>query len=99
MFDNPGRTCQFTERGNTSACKQVRCAACSYPRYEPFDKTKTYRIVAPIFLVNGGDGFHMIRDHSTDIQYHQTDLDALLNYTNKTSPIITGIEGRIIINK
>uniref|UniRef100_D3TM90 apyrase n=2 Tax=Glossina morsitans morsitans TaxID=37546 RepID=D3TM90_GLOMM len=78
---------------------QVRCAACSYPRYEPFDKTKTYRIVAPIFLVNGGDGFHMIRDHSTDIQYHQTDLDALLNYTNKTSPIITGIEGRIIINK
>uniref|UniRef100_A0A1A9WZE9 apyrase n=1 Tax=Glossina brevipalpis TaxID=37001 RepID=A0A1A9WZE9_9MUSC len=78
---------------------KVRCAACPSPKYEPFDESKTYRIVAPIFLVNGGDGFHMIRNHSSDIQYHKTDLDALLDYTKKTSPIITGIEDRIIIYK
>lgn len=47
---------------------KVRCANCTYPVYEPFNMTSTYRVVAPNFLQDGGDGFHMFREHGTNIQ-------------------------------
>uniref|UniRef100_A0A1I8NGR4 apyrase n=1 Tax=Musca domestica TaxID=7370 RepID=A0A1I8NGR4_MUSDO len=74
---------------------KVRCSSCSVPRYEAFDEKATYRIVAPNFLQDGGDGFHMFRDYGTNVQPYVTDLDALLAYTETVSPIYSGIEGRI----
>lgn len=47
---------------------KVRCSSCSVPRYETFDEKATYRIVAPNFLQDGGDGFHMFRDYGTNVQ-------------------------------
>lgn len=47
---------------------KVRCAECDIPAYEDFDPTKIYRIVAPDFLAEGGDGFTMLRDHGSDWQ-------------------------------
>lgn len=47
---------------------EVRCAECDAPFYEDFDSTKIYRVVAPDFLAEGGDGFSMLRDHGYDWQ-------------------------------
>ncbi|XP_037935963.1 apyrase isoform X1 [Teleopsis dalmanni] len=76
---------------------RVRCANCAIPRYEKFDSKAEYRIVAPDFLANGGDGYAVFRDAGTDYQKEMTDLDALLGYTKDTNPIYTGIEGRITV--
>ncbi|KAI8122651.1 Apyrase [Lucilia cuprina] len=62
---------------------KVRCGNCTYPRYEPFDINSTYRIVAPNFLQDGGDGYYMFREYGTNVQPYVTDLDALLITYNK----------------
>lgn len=47
---------------------KVRCSNCTYPRYEPFNPQAIYRIVAPNFLQDGGDGYYMLRDYATNVQ-------------------------------
>ncbi|XP_004535080.1 apyrase isoform X5 [Ceratitis capitata] len=76
---------------------KVRCVECDIPVYEDFDSTKIYRIVAPDFLAEGGDGFSMLKEHGYDWQKEVTDLDALLSYTNQVTPIYTGKEKRITV--
>uniref|UniRef100_A0A0A1WD31 apyrase n=1 Tax=Zeugodacus cucurbitae TaxID=28588 RepID=A0A0A1WD31_ZEUCU len=74
---------------------KVRCVECDIPIYEDFDSKKIYRIVAPVFLAEGGDGFTMLRDHGSDWQNEMSDLDALLSYTTQVTPIYIGKEKRI----
>jgi len=78
---------------------KVRCADCEIPKFEDFDDSKTYRIVAPSFLANGGDGFTQFRDYATQLQEEMTDLEALITYTKAVNPIYTGIERRISVLK
>ena len=44
----------------------TRCRKCSYPRYSPLDDDKIYTIATLDFVIRGGDGFDVIRDHHTD---------------------------------
>lgn len=37
------------------------CTECRVPKYEPLDPEKTYTVVMPSYLVDGGDGFGMIK--------------------------------------
>lgn len=37
-------------------------------RYEPLDPLKTYRVLVPSFLVNGGDGFKVVRKYMENHQ-------------------------------
>lgn len=45
------------------------CTDCRVPKYEPLDPEKTYTVVMPSYIVDGGDGFDMIKNellkHST----------------------------------
>lgn len=38
------------------------CTECRVPKYEPLDPEKTYTVVMPSYLVDGGDGFGMIKN-------------------------------------
>ncbi|XP_011201519.2 apyrase isoform X4 [Bactrocera dorsalis] len=76
---------------------KVRCSECDIPVYEDFDSTKIYRVVAPDFLAEGGDGFAMLRDYGYDFQKEMSDLDALLSYTTQVTPIFIGKEKRITV--
>lgn len=40
----------------------VLCTECRVPHYEPLDPKKVYRLVMPSYLVDGGDGFSMIKE-------------------------------------
>lgn len=42
----------------------VLCTQCRVPSYEPLQMDKTYKVVLPSFLANGGDGFRMIKDEA-----------------------------------
>lgn len=40
----------------------VLCTMCRVPSYEPLKMDKVYKVILPSYLVNGGDGFQMIKD-------------------------------------
>ncbi|KAM3850580.1 5'-nucleotidase-like [Diretmus argenteus] len=40
----------------------VLCTDCRVPLYEPVQDDRVYKVVLPSYLVEGGDGFSMIRD-------------------------------------
>lgn len=49
----------------------VLCNKCEIPEYRPLNRTDVYRIITPSFLVQGGDGFDIIRDNHTNHEYVQ----------------------------
>lgn len=42
---------------------KVVCSECEVPEYLPLDNDKLYDIVLSNFILNGGDGYTMIRDN------------------------------------
>ena len=42
---------------------QVRCAACSIPKYSKLDLDSVYAVLTSEYMINGGDGFTMLRDN------------------------------------
>ncbi|KAL7743238.1 hypothetical protein ACLKA6_016182 [Drosophila palustris] len=90
-------TYDFTKPVNSRVVSvHVRCADCPVPVYEPFEPTKSYRIVASDFLVGGGDGYTMLTG-GTDVQPSVTDIDALISYAENISPIYTGHEDEFVV--
>ncbi len=48
--------------GNRVKSMNVLCTECRVPRYEPLNPKKVYKVVLPSYLVDGGDGFSMIKE-------------------------------------
>ncbi|BFZ25409.1 hypothetical protein BsWGS_28448 [Bradybaena similaris] len=72
------------------------CTRCLVPTLEPLLPLLPYKILASAFIINGGDGYHMLPGKVRavlDIGYLDTDI--LLNYIKKFTPIVTGLQGRI----
>ncbi|KAL9883307.1 uncharacterized protein ACN427_010716 [Glossina fuscipes fuscipes] len=76
---------------------KVRTNGCPYDSYEDLDENKMYRVASPSFLQGGGDSFKMLRDYAKNINNQKIDLDSLLDFLKKFSPIETKPEGRITI--
>ncbi|XP_073831490.1 apyrase-like [Musca autumnalis] len=72
---------------------KIRCAQCVQPKYQEFDQNSVYRLVTPQFLKNGGNGYTMFRDFGTNVRLYIRDIDAIMEYTQKFSPISPTIEG------
>ena len=60
----------------------------------PVDKAASYRVAMNSFLATGGDGFSVFNE-GTDQLGGEIDLDALVNYFMKNSPIAPGPQNRI----
>ncbi|KFM64977.1 5'-nucleotidase, partial [Stegodyphus mimosarum] len=74
----------------------IRCADCRVPHFEPLKDEDIYTVAMNSFIVKGGDGYDMIEKNAishkpTDIM----DIDILIKYAEKYSPITTGLENRI----
>ncbi|CAH0596442.1 unnamed protein product [Chrysodeixis includens] len=76
----------------------IRCIECDVPRYEPLDLDKYYRVVAPNFIADGGDGFDMIKDNRKEVRVVGVDYTILMDYINQMSPVFIEIDGRIKIS-
>ncbi len=48
--------------GNRVKSVNVLCTECRVPRYEPLNPKKVYKVVLPSYLVDGGDGYSMIKE-------------------------------------
>ncbi|KAM7285236.1 5'-nucleotidase-like [Ixodes scapularis] len=73
---------------------KVLCTKCLVPVYEDVADHKNYTIVTNNFVAKGGDGFAKAESYG---EAGPIDLDVLVEYIGKMSPIKTPIEGRIII--
>lgn len=43
---------------------RILCTKCRVPHYEPVKDETVYKVVLPSYMVNGGDGFSMIKDET-----------------------------------
>lgn len=67
---------------------EALCRLCDVPRYEPLEDNTWYRVVVNNFLLVNGDNFAMIRDNARNHKVRSIDIDALVNYVEKNSPIV-----------
>ncbi|XP_061195055.1 snake venom 5'-nucleotidase-like [Saccostrea echinata] len=75
---------------------KVLCSECEVPEFVSLKDEKLYDIVLSNFLLNGGDGYTMIKDNA--IQKHVVgilDTDVFAEYIKLMSPLTTGLDGRI----
>ena len=48
--------------GSRVVSVDARCLECLVPAYSPLDKDRVYSIMTNAFLIEGGDGYTMLRD-------------------------------------
>jgi 5'-nucleotidase len=76
---------------------KVNCQTCDVPRYTEIENLKFYKVVLPEYVALGGDGFTMIPEHSRNRTIGPRDVDALVDYVVKNSPIaLPPISKRIV---
>lgn len=73
----------------------VLCTKCRVPSYEPLDPNKLYKIVLPSYLVEGGDGFSMIKMEKLRHDSGDLDIAVLSSYITERKKVHPSVEGRI----
>lgn len=76
---------------------EIRCtsqASC----YQKIDESQIYRILMSSFLANGGDGFNIFKGQTVE-SFDKLELDVVLEYLNKTSPVSPQVENRIRVKR
>ncbi|XP_027459238.2 5'-nucleotidase [Zalophus californianus] len=81
--------------GNRVVKLDVLCTQCQVPSYEPLQMDKTYKVVLPSFLANGGDGFQMIKDEALRHDSGDQDISVVSGYILKMKVVYPAVEGRI----
>ncbi|XP_038178343.1 5'-nucleotidase isoform X2 [Arvicola amphibius] len=74
---------------------EVLCTMCRVPSYEPLEMDKEYKVILPSYLVNGGDGFQMIKDELLKHDSGDQDISVVSEYISKMKVVYPAVEGRI----
>lgn len=74
---------------------KVLCTKCRVPIYEPLEMDKVYKVTLPSYLVNGGDGFQMIKDELLKHDSGDQDISVVSEYISKMKVVYPAVEGRI----
>lgn len=88
------------EVGQRVTSLQVRCSECVVPTYYPLRHNETYTVIMTEYILNGGDGFNMIKDNAEDIIELDLSVYHLIEwYFSKQSPVFPEVQGRIRLVK
>ncbi|CAG5866496.1 unnamed protein product [Menidia menidia] len=71
------------------------CTECRVPKYEPLDLQRTYTVVMPSYMVDGGDGFKMIKEELLKHNTGDMDISVFSNYILERKRVYPAVEGRI----
>ena len=52
---------------------KVRCAQCEVPRFEPLDPEAVYDILTNDYLIQGGDGYSMLKEERLELVWFGKD--------------------------
>ncbi|XP_045919276.1 snake venom 5'-nucleotidase-like [Micropterus dolomieu] len=72
------------------------CTECRVPKYKPLDLEKTYTVVMPSFMVDGGDDFTMIRKELLKHSTGDMDISVFSKYISDMKRVYPAVEGRIM---
>ena len=62
----------------------VRCSRCKYPRYNPINMDEIYKVATVNYLLNGGDGHKILKEHKKNTQPGQFLRNRCINIGNLT---------------
>ncbi|XP_046877126.1 5'-nucleotidase isoform X1 [Hypomesus transpacificus] len=73
----------------------VLCTSCRVPIFEPLEPNRLYKMVLPSYLVEGGDGFSMIKEERLKHDSGDLDIAVLASYISERKKVHPAVEGRI----
>ncbi|XP_045916256.1 5'-nucleotidase [Micropterus dolomieu] len=76
---------------------RILCTKCRVPHYEPVEDETVYKVVLPSYMVNGGDGFSVIKDETLKHNSGDLDISVVSNYITQRKKVYPSVEGRIKI--
>ncbi|KAL0967298.1 hypothetical protein UPYG_G00250450 [Umbra pygmaea] len=76
----------------------VLCTECRVPQYKPLRESALYRVVMPSYMVEGGDGFSMIKDEMLKHDSGDMDISVVASYIAAKQKVYPALEGRIKIS-
>ncbi|KAL6485721.1 hypothetical protein MHYP_G00051130 [Metynnis hypsauchen] len=83
--------------GNRVKKASVLCTECRVPHYEPLNANKVYKVVMPSYLVDGGDGYTMIKQEMVKHDSGDLDISVVSSYISERKRVHPAVEGRILI--
>ena len=63
--------------------------------FENINPYKMYKVIAPSFIANGGDGFTMVKGNRESRRVGLLDIDVMEKFIARNTPIIFNVDGRI----
>uniref|UniRef100_A0A8C7LP92 5'-nucleotidase n=1 Tax=Oncorhynchus mykiss TaxID=8022 RepID=A0A8C7LP92_ONCMY len=84
--------------GERARSISVLCTNCRVPVYEPLDNSRLYKVVLPSYLVEGGDGFSMIKEEKLKHDSGDMDISVVASYITERKKVHPAVEGRIKIS-
>uniref|UniRef100_A0A8C1CAJ5 5'-nucleotidase n=1 Tax=Cyprinus carpio carpio TaxID=630221 RepID=A0A8C1CAJ5_CYPCA len=81
--------------GNRVKSVNMLCTECRVPRYEPLNPKKVYKVVLPSYLVDGGDGYSMIKEQKLKHDSGDLDIAVVASYISERKRVHPAVEGRI----
>uniref|UniRef100_A0A8C1KUB6 5'-nucleotidase n=1 Tax=Cyprinus carpio TaxID=7962 RepID=A0A8C1KUB6_CYPCA len=85
--------------GNRVKSVNMLCTECRVPRYEPLNPKKVYKVVLPSYLVDGGDGYSMIKEQKLKHDSGDLDIAVVASYISERKRVHPAVEGRIQFTK
>ncbi|KAI1895798.1 hypothetical protein AGOR_G00110480 [Albula goreensis] len=70
---------------------------CRVPMYETLDPNKVYKLVLPSYMVDGGDGYSMIKKEKLKHDSGDMDISVIRSYIEQRKKVHSAVEGRIKI--
>ncbi|KAG9493666.1 hypothetical protein GDO78_001511 [Eleutherodactylus coqui] len=87
------------EPGERVVSLEVICTKCRVPKYVPVQMDEVYKLVLPAYIVEGGDGFIMLKNESLKHDSGDLDVAVVANYVHKMLRVYPATEGRIQFSK
>ncbi|XP_035385298.1 5'-nucleotidase [Electrophorus electricus] len=75
----------------------ILCTDCRVPHYETLLPKKVYKVVIPSYLVDGGDGYSMIKEEKLRHDSGDLDISVIASYMSERKRVHPFVEGRIRI--
>ncbi|XP_048841062.1 5'-nucleotidase [Brienomyrus brachyistius] len=76
---------------------RLLCTQCRVPQYEPLDPVRVYKLLMPSYMVDGGDGYSMIKDEKLKHDSGDLDITVVSRYIQERKKVHPAVEGRIKI--
>lgn len=83
--------------GSRVTSAKILCSSCTVPQLENIKLDNVYYLLLPSNIAAGSLGYTMLKDTMVDT-FNTTDVDALINYIKRKTPIYPSVEWRISLN-